>query len=217
MTYLQIVQSVLRRLRENSDISTVQANDYSQLIGEFVNDAKHEVENAWDWSHLRTTITVDTVADTFAYVLNTSGDRLKVLNALNDTSNWYLKYETAEEFTDKYLNLDQVQVGPPEYYSFNGMDINNDTIVEVYPKPDKEYTLRFNLIVRPSQLTQDSDILFAPTQPVTMLAYAKAVEERGEDGGATATSAYATAQRYLNDAIAFDAAKHPEETIWYTV
>jgi hypothetical protein len=50
-----------------------------------------------------------------------------------------------------------------------------------------------------------------------MLAYAKAVEERGEDGGIGMSSAYATAQRTLNDAISFDAAKHPEETIWTTV
>jgi len=30
-------------------------------------------------------------------------------------------------------------------------------------------------------------------------------------------SAYATAQRTLSDAIALDAAKHPEETVWYAV
>jgi hypothetical protein len=39
-----------------------------------------------------------------------------------------------------------------------------------------------------------------------MLAYAKAVEERGEDGGASAAMAFGNAQRTLSDAIALDAA-----------
>ena len=217
MTYLQLVQSVLKRLRENASISTVQANDYSLLIGEFINDAKYEVENAWDWSHLRTTVTIETVPETFAYVLTTSGDRIKVLNAVNDTSNWFLKYETADKFTDHYLNATQVRTGSPEYYSFNGLTTAGDSIVEVFPKPDLAYTLRFNIVARPNQLTNDDDILFAPAQPVIMLAWAKAIEERGEDGGTSSMNAYATAQRYLNDAVAIDVAKHPEETIWYTV
>ena len=37
MTYLQLVNSVLRRLREE-EVSTVSQNSYSKLIGEFVND-----------------------------------------------------------------------------------------------------------------------------------------------------------------------------------
>ena len=39
MTYLQLVNSVLRRLREN-EVDTVPETSYSVLIGDFVNDAK---------------------------------------------------------------------------------------------------------------------------------------------------------------------------------
>ena len=35
MTYLQLVNSVLRRLRED-EVTTVAQNSYSKLIGEFV-------------------------------------------------------------------------------------------------------------------------------------------------------------------------------------
>ena len=52
MTYLQLVNSVLRRLREN-EVASVTDNDYSKLIGEFVNDSNRLVEDAWDWSYLR--------------------------------------------------------------------------------------------------------------------------------------------------------------------
>ena len=45
MTYLQLVNSVLRRLRED-EVDTVDQNSYSKLIGEYVNDAKRAVEDA---------------------------------------------------------------------------------------------------------------------------------------------------------------------------
>lgn len=215
-TYLDIVNDVLVRLRE-PEVTSVTQNPYTKLISKFVNDAKEEVENAWDWSHLRTTITVNTVADTFAYVLSTSGTRMEVLNVINDTSDWFMEYKTAREFTDYYRNVPNVQTGAPQYYSFNGLDASEDTIVEVFPKPDAAYTLRFNLIVRPSELVTNDEVVYAPTRPIIMLALAKAIEERGEDGGISSTSAYATAQRVLNDAISFDAAKHPEELIFREV
>ena len=48
MTYLQIVNKVLRRLREN-EVSSINENPYSLLIGDLVNVVKREVEDAWDW------------------------------------------------------------------------------------------------------------------------------------------------------------------------
>ena len=45
MTYLQLVNSVLRRLRED-EVTTVGQTSYSKLIGEFVNDAKRTVEDS---------------------------------------------------------------------------------------------------------------------------------------------------------------------------
>ena len=215
MTYLQLVNNILKRLRERT-VSSVDETAYSALISMLVNDAKQEVEQAWDWSALRTTLTATTTAGAFAYELTGAGDNMKMLNVVNDTSNWYMNYQTAEKFTDYYLNVDPPR-GAPREYSFNGIDDNGDTIVEVYPPPDGEYLIRFNLVNRQDDLASASDVLLCPSKPVELLAYAKAVEERGEDGGQAGLSAYATANRALNDAISFDAAKHPEEVIWYTV
>ena len=75
MTYLQLVNSVLRRLRED-EVTTVGQNAYSKLIGEFVNDAKRTVEDSYDWTALRTTLTVSTTTDTFNYVLTGSQNRM---------------------------------------------------------------------------------------------------------------------------------------------
>jgi len=185
------------------------------MISMLVNDAKQEVEQSWDWSALRTTLTATTSAGVFAYELTGSGDNMKMLDVVNDTSNYFMTYKTASEFTGYYLNSNPVQ-GEPRYYSFNGLDDNGDTIVEVYPPPNGVYSLRFNLINRQDDLSTDTDVLLCPSKPVEMLAYAKAVEERGEDGGASSSSAYATAARILNDAVSLDQAKHPEELIWTT-
>ena len=212
MTYLQLVNNVLKRLRERT-VSTVEESSYSTLISMLVNDAKQEVEQAWDWSALRTTLTASTTAGAFAYELTGSGDNMKMLDVINDTSNWFMTYKTARDFNNYYLNNTPTQ-GAPRYYSFNGIDDNGDTIVEVFPPPDGVYNIRFNLINRQADLSADTDVPVCPSKPIEMLAYAKAVEERGEDGGAASSSAYATAVRTLNDAIALDSAKHPEETIW---
>lgn len=212
MTYLQLVNNVLKRLRERT-VSTAEENTYSTLISLFVNDAKEEIENAWSWSALRETLTVTTVADTFNYELNGTQNRLTVLDALNDSENYFLQYKEAHEMNNLFLNSTPSKASPT-YYSFNGISSDGDTLVDLYPIPNGVYTLRFNVIKRTSDLTNDNDILTIPSQPVVHLAYAKAVEERGEDGGVSGVSAYRTAERALSDAIALDAAKHPEEVIW---
>lgn len=215
MTYLTLVNNVLKRLRE-ATVSTVNENSYSTLIGLLVNDAKQEVEQAWDWSALRTTLTATTTAGAFAYELTGAGDNMKMLDVVNDTSNVFMEYRTASQFNNYYLNSTPTQ-GSPRYYSFNGIDNNGDTIVEIFPPPDGEYLIRFNLINRQNDLSTDTDILLCPSKPVEMLAYAKAIEERGEDGGVSGLSAYRTAERVVSDAIALDAAKHPEEVVFVTV
>ena len=214
MTYLQIVNNILKRLRERT-VSTVNETAYSTLIGMLVNDAKQEVEQAWDWSALRTTLTATTEQGVFAYELTGAGDNMKMLDVINDTSNFFMTYKTTSDFNNYYLNTTPDQ-GAPRYYSFNGIDDNGDTIVEVFPPPNGVYSIRFNLINRQADLSADTDVPVCPNKAIEMLAYAKAIEERGEDGGVAGASAYSTANRVLNDALSLDQAKHPEELIWTT-
>ena len=70
MTYLDLINNVLRRLREDT-VTTANATDYSSLIGDLVNDAKKIVENSFDWTSLRDSITINTVSgtDTYKYTL----------------------------------------------------------------------------------------------------------------------------------------------------
>ena len=215
MTYLQLVNNILKRLRERT-VSSVNENSYSSLIGVLVNDAKHEVEDAWDWSALRSTLSATTTSGIFNYELNGSQNRIKILDVINDSDDLFMEYKDAK-WMDRVFLTTTPENGSPMYYSFNGVSNDGDTLVDLYPIPDGTYNIRFNCILRTADLSLDADDLGIPSQPVLALAYAKAIEERGEDGGVGASSAYATAQRALNDAISFDAHKHPEELIWQEV
>ena len=213
MTYLNLVNNVLRRLREE-EVASVQSNTYSKMVGDFVNDAKRIVEDSWDWSALRTTLTITTTDDIFNYVLTGSQNRIKELNVINDTSNIIMEYRPAKYFDEQYLVEDPIK-GSPKFFTYNGVNSNGDTQIDVYPKPDGVYTLRFNCVLRGADLSTDTDELLVPAMPVIHLAIALLARERGETGGTSAPEYFNIADKYLSDAIALDAQKHPEEVIFY--
>ena len=217
MTYLEAVNKVLLRLREN-EVTTVQgagnSNQYARLVGAFINEAKAQVETAWNWSALRTTLSATCEGGVFNYELNGSQNRFRVIDVINDTSNHFMEYRSSEWFNDKFLNTTP-QTGSPLYYSFNGVSMDGDTLVDIYPVPDDNYQIRFNLVLRPGDLEADDDSFLVPSRPIILLATAMAIEERGEDGGQQSVNAYGAARSALADEIALDAARHPEELMWY--
>ena len=219
MTYLELVNAVLRRLRE-SEVSTVQgvgnSNSYARLIGDFVNEAKSQVEVAWDWSALRSTLTLNTVPGIFNYELNGTQNNFKVLDVWNDSDDIEMQYKDAYWFNREFLTASP-QTGTPLYYNFKGGSIDRDTQVDLYPITDAVYALRFNVTQRNLALTEDSDTIVLPTRPIILLATAMAIEERGEDSGQQSMNAYQAGMSALSDEIAMDAARHPEDTIWYSV
>jgi hypothetical protein len=219
MTYLELINSVMRRLRE-VEVSTAQGssntNKYARLIGDFVNEAKSQVEVAWDWSALRSTLTLTTAPNVFNYELNNTRNNFKVLNVLNDTNNYEMLYKSGDWFDAQFL-LQTNPVGSPVYYNFNGVSVDGDTQVDIFPIPDGVYDIRFNITQRNLALTEDTQTVVIPHRPIILLATAMAIEERGEDGGQQSNNAYGAYRNALADEIALDAARHPEDTIWYSV
>jgi len=216
MTYLDIVNSVMIRLRER-EVSAVTENSYSKLIGQFVNDAKRQVEDAWNWNALRKTLTATTQADVFNYELNTTGSRFRMLDVINDTANFFMEPRSSTWFNDVFLNSATAETGEPRYYNINGISADGDTQVDIFPIPSGVYTIRFNVVDPQDNLTNDSDTLLVPTEPVILGAYARAVAERGEDGGIAAQEATALAATSLSDHIALDANRFGDELIWREV
>jgi len=215
MTFLNIMNNVLRRLREE-EATTVTGSTYIKMVGDFINDAKQLVEEANDWSALRETIVVTTSASDNTYSLTRGGDNVKVMSVINDTQNCFMGYQTKDWFNDSLYIADEVQ-GAPKYYTYNGLDSSGDTQVLVSPTPDGVYSLRFDVIKRQAPLTSNTDTLLVPAQPVIHLAVALLARERGETGGTSTAEYFTIANKYLSDAIAIDAAKHPEEMVFRTI
>ena len=212
MNYIQLVNSVLRRLRE-TEVSSVADNAYSKMIGEFVNDAKRQTEDAYPWNALSDTLTAVTGADVFNYVLTGSGQRFRVIDVLNDTSNTIVVNAPTRWMDEKFL-LTTAQKGAPAYYNFNGVNSNGDTQVDLYPIPNGVYNIRFNIIKPQVPLATDADILLVPHEPVIFNAVARALAERGEDGGIMSSEMYALYTQSLGDAIAIESGRYIEEQAW---
>jgi hypothetical protein len=208
MTYLELVNDVLVRLRETA-VSTVSETSYSLLIGKFVNDAKRQIEDAFGWNALGTTITVTTTASTSSYSLTGAGQKFQVMDVINTTSNVGL---TNISFVDmnRKLNFTPLANQIPTEFAFDGVDGSYDTKVNLYPIPDGVYTIKFALTVPQATLASDATVVSVPDVLVVQNAYSRALVERGEDGGLSSSEAYLLYKSMLSDYIALEGTRYPE-------
>jgi hypothetical protein len=208
MTYLQLINNVLIRLRE-TQVSTNNETTYSTLIGLFVNDAKRQIEDAFSWNVLGQTVTITTVAATYIYSMTGAGQKFQVQDAINTTSNIGLQNISFVEM-NRYQNLVPTTNGIPQYYAFDGVDNNGDTKVVLYPRPDGVFNIPFSLTVPQATLAADGTSVLVPDTLVVQNAYARALVERGEDGGLNSSEAYQLYRGMLSDQIALEGTRYPE-------
>lgn len=213
--YLELTNDVLVRLRE-PEASAVTDNAYVKLIAKYVNDSKRQVEDAYNWNALSETLSATTATDIFSYVLEGTGQRFRVIDVLNDTSNYVMKNATTRWMNDMFLIANPAK-GAPMYYNFNGTDTNGDTLIDVFPIPNGVYNLRFNVIRPQVELAANSDKLLVPHEPVILGALARAQAERGEDAGTQSSETYALFKQSLADAIALESSRYYEEESWISV
>ena len=208
MTYLELVNDVLIRMREPT-VTTVTLNSYSTLIGKFVNDAKRQIEDSFSWNALGQTITVTTVASTSSYSLTGAGQKFQVMDVINTTSNVGL---TNISFVDmnRKLNFTPLANQIPTEFAFDGVDGSYNTKVNLYPIPDGVYTIKFALTVPQATLASDATVVLVPDVLVVQNAYARALVERGEDGGLSSSEAYQLYKSMLSDYIALEGTRYPE-------
>ena len=208
MTFLELVNDVLIRLREPT-VTTVALNSYSTLIGRFVNDAKRQIEDAFSWNVLGQTVTVTTTAGTYVYSLTGAGQKFQVQDVINVTSNIGMQNISFVEM-NRYQNLVPTTNGIPQYYAFDGVDGSGDTKVVLYPRPDGVFSIPFSLTVPQATLSADGTSVLVPDFLVVQNAYARALVERGEDGGLNSSEAYQLYRGMLADQIALEGTRYPE-------
>jgi len=220
MTFRELINEVLIRLREDTiatdwsgninDSTTVTA--YQKVIGSLVNDAKRSIETYHDWLILRETKDITTVNGTKNYSL-ASGQEVKVIDVVNQTtSNKLVQVNRA------YMNSVAYPVeadGEPMYYAFNGADSSNNLKFDLTPIPTEAQTISFDIIKYQDELKLAATSVKIPDKPLILGAWARAISERGEDGGTQMTITAKESLESLNQAILIDSGNTQFESDWY--
>lgn len=215
MTYLEMVNAVLRRIREDETASVTSSDVVVRLVADFVNDAKRTVEESHTWNALRHTWDISTVDGTQTYSLTGSGSHVTIDMVSNSASNCVLRNVSPTRI--RYKNLLTASSGSPTEYAINGVDGSGDTRIQFYPTPSAVETIHVDGFKRQADLVGNDDVILVPAQPVFYWALALALRERGEVGGQTAAEIFMVARNYLSDAISLDTANNPTENIWFEV
>jgi len=215
-TYLEIVNKVLVRLRE-STVATVSENTYSALIGALVNRVKTEMEDTWRWHALRDTYVITCVAGTVSYVLTDSGPDAVVLDAYNTTTQSRMSPGSVSQFNARFFATNSVATGNPGEYLPSGLDSSFDLSIDVWPAPTGTDSLKFNLYLPQGDLTVDGDVPRVPVVPLVEGTIARAIAERGDDGGILIQSQEALYRELLASAVARDSGRDELELIWTAV
>jgi len=216
-TYLQLVNDVLVRMRE-PEVTTVAENTVSALVGKYINDAKRQVSDAYDWDAFNTPITVNTIANTTGpYSITGAGVRFKTMDVINTTSFYQMSPLSHANYDSFYYTTPTPTTGLPMYYSIKGVDTNGDIKVNFWPVPDAVYSIRFSLIVPEADFTTDASTTLLAKEPIVLGAFARALVERGEDGGLSSSEAYALYKSSMSDLIALELARSPENDTFEAV
>jgi hypothetical protein len=220
MTFREAINEVLIRLREDTIASdwSGDINDspdisaYQKVIGSLVNDTKRSIESYHDWLVLRETADIATVASTKNYSLS-SGQEFKILDVVNNSTGTQLI-----QVSKAYLNNIRYPTDPtgePLYYGFNGADATNNLKIDLSPVPTEAQTISFDIIKYQDELTEAATVIKIPTKPVIIGTWARAIAERGEDGGTQSSIAAQEASNSLSQAVMVDSGKVQYESDWF--
>ena len=203
MTYLSLCQDTRRECRvagTSTTPSTVvgQTGRLGDIVA-WVAQAYTEIQEAKDWNWLRSTFTVNTVAndDTYAYG-DCTDSRLSAV--LTRFSKWWLRNGDESNIT---LYLTSAGVGgenyltPIDWIDFRerykrGTQTTGQQIhvaidpqgnLVLGPKPDAIYTINGEYQMSPQTLTADADVPEMPTRFHSLIMY-RAMEKYGAANGA---------------------------------
>ena len=211
-TYLELVNQVLVAMRE-SEVSDVTQNNYTKMVGKFINDAKQQCEDANNWEANLESITLGTIAGIANISLTGYGQRGTIDTVVETTNNNYLRAVSRRRMRD--ISRGSTTTGILSEYANQGVDPVGDSVITVYPLPVSGQEVEVTGWFRQADLVLNGDTMRIPHRCVVELAIALAVRERGEVSGQMSQEYFEIAKRTLSDAIAYDAAKNEGEDTWY--
>ena len=211
MTYLELVNGVLDRLREPQVVTVRTMDDpVVNLVKHFINDAKRHVEASHAWNATRNLWQFGTVMGIPSYALDGTAGGARITKVTRDGFDRRLdQWDLQRVITQK--------TGSPWRFAWEGTDNEGNIMLRFDPIPDNVYSISVLGHRNLPDLKRDTDELRLPVQPVLYYALALAARERGEVGGQTAQELFNMAQQYISDAIALDANLSPTEFTWAVV
>lgn len=221
MTYLEIVNAVLMRMREDT-VSTLtnQSDVVVNLVKEFVKDAVETVEAAHNWSGMYHEWDETTTAGVSTVQLTNTKKYAKIKEVhieLNGNEHRLLHNKPLSWIKERDPFGSDPQEAPMYWAVTANHPTTNNVTLRMYPTPDAAYNVKVSGYKKNDVLAADDDTLTIPTQPVMYIALALAARERGEVGGQTAAELFAMANRFLSDTIALDADMSDLDFVWETV
>lgn len=212
-TFLDCINGVLRRIRETEAITPTDTA-YVKLIGDFVNEAKREVEDAWNWSVLRTTKTITTVGSTQNYEIPATNPRSRLLVVYIPSLKRDLKQATQDQMHE-WNNLQGSVNGDPQYFSIGNSTSSTGVItLDLWPIPSSVLTVKVDCVVPQADLSAGTDVVYIPSELVIQGAYLRAINERGEDGGRLSEQQADLYRKAVASYISIEAERYGDETVW---
>lgn len=205
-TYLQMTNLVLTNLRETT-VATVSQSVISNLVGQFLNQAKEQVEDSFSWAVLNSELTFATVADQRDYLLDgtsvtpvvssSTGRFCNERTSVNlDKNDMAMAFDLTNQIGGSVTQLRRISREDQIKYAYtaasNGRQLpdmfsytyeNALPYLRLYRNPDASRNLSAWFTIPQSELANDTDPLLVPFRPVVSLATALALEERGEELG----------------------------------
>jgi hypothetical protein len=229
-TTFDLLNEVLTGLRKErlADGTTSVTSAYHLLLLQFVNMAKDEVENKWDWHALRTTVTQALSQGTSSYTLSGVTNRARLLyenptsnGEYNESSQYmqgsrpmvfdvtdaaeYRLGELTPEAIERLHLLDADEQNDPTHFALQRTA--SGITLRVYPTPADTRSLRLRFVAPQAKLEAtsiDSTTLSVPDSPVWLRALELANKERGEEVGQDPQTLLTASQTALYDAIAIE-------------
>jgi len=205
-TQLQIVNNIMRRLREDT-VSSVADNAYSQLIAMFVNDAKNDIEDYnHEWSVYITEVddTIPADGSTREFDITETNDRSWLMRDPDDDK-WPLAFDITADKARQMMDMSYKALlkerattntattqytNDPFYFAIKADTDGRGWTMELpyaLATTETARTMRSYWYVPQADLaldgTDDSTVLLLPSRCVELRAVFYALNERGEEMG----------------------------------
>lgn len=202
-TYLQLVNKVLVNLRET--VVTDLSSSYAQLVGEFINQAKEKVEDAWRWKSLSSTFLFTTIANQIAYpisaaalspavssslgiyptgreeILTDEEGNVQAFDVTTATTGTLVRLQRVTRENEYTLNTYLATQSQIQCNFFSYVSTTAQGLLTFVQAPQGSRIINVRMKVPQDEFSIGTETLLVPWRPLVSWATFLAMEERGEE------------------------------------